>query len=441
MAALQVLVERSRWQMIPAYALSIVFCLIALLPNRGPAHVARRGTARRVMRVAGVALGALLLVISTALPILIPIFRFPQPDGPYAIGTMTYHWVDPARPEVFTPNPGDHRELMVQVWYPAKRDDSARRAPYVPDSSVLAALARLFGLPAFTFSHLQYVKTHAEPSAPVASGQRKYPVLLFSHGRGGFRQHNTFQVEQLASHGYVVATIDQPYVASGVVFPDGRLVKFDSRMFDPGHPGHPAFLDEVIPFLAQDVIFTLDQLARLNQADPNGILTGHLDLPRAGAFGVSLGGAVIAEACRLEPRLRGCLVMDVFMPADVVQSGLRQPVMWITRDAASMQREGWAQRDIDETRTTMRAVFDRLPGQGYIVLVPGMFHPNFSDFPLYSPIGRWMGLTGPIDPQRGHEIVDAYTLAFFDRHVADRPAPLLDQRPSPYREAIFETRR
>jgi hypothetical protein len=59
----------------------------------------------------------------------------------------------------------------------------------------------------------------------------------------------------LVSHGYVVATIDHPYAASGVIFPDGRLAKVDPRMFDPDHPGHPAFIDSVIPFLAQDAIF------------------------------------------------------------------------------------------------------------------------------------------------------------------------------------------
>jgi alpha-beta hydrolase superfamily lysophospholipase len=47
-------------------------------------------------------------------------------------------------------------------------------------------------------------------------------VLLFLEGATGFRQMNTFQVEELVSHGYVVAAIDQPGAAAAVVFPDGR---------------------------------------------------------------------------------------------------------------------------------------------------------------------------------------------------------------------------
>jgi hypothetical protein len=85
----------------------------------------------------------------------------------------------------------------------------------------------------------------------------------------------------------------------------------------------------IIPYLAQDVIFTLDQLAALNQADPNGMLVGRLDLHRAGIFGVLLGGIVVGEACRLEPRLRACLVMDAAMPTTVVQAVCSSQVCYV----------------------------------------------------------------------------------------------------------------
>jgi hypothetical protein len=59
---------------------------------------------------------------------MVPVFRFPQPTGPCAIGTLTCHWVDADRREVFTSAPDDRRELVVQLWYPAKPDPSAPRA-------------------------------------------------------------------------------------------------------------------------------------------------------------------------------------------------------------------------------------------------------------------------------------------------------------------------
>ena len=97
--AAQVSAEGARWQMIPAYAIAALLALARL------ARAAGRPRGGRVL--AG--LGVLGLVVAIALPAVVPVFRFPQPTGPYAIGTQTYHWVDPARPDVFTADPDDRR--------------------------------------------------------------------------------------------------------------------------------------------------------------------------------------------------------------------------------------------------------------------------------------------------------------------------------------------
>jgi predicted dienelactone hydrolase len=448
----QLLVEGPRWQMVPAYALAGLFFLAWLLrTSRAAGRSAGRRWTRRFAAGVGVGLGVLGLAVAAALPMIVPVFGFPHPTGPYAIGTLTYHWVDAARPEVFTADPRDRRELMAQIWYPAEPAPSAP-APWVQDADALTpALARAFHLPRFAFGHVKYVTTNAIPSAPVAADQPSHPVLIFLHGFSGFRQHNTFQVEELVSHGYIVAAIDQPYAAASAVFPDGRqavglprdqmkpLVRasYTTVRTAPTLNGQ-TFDDGIVPYLAQDARFTLDQLTALNQADPDGILTGRLDLRRAGIFGVSLGGIVGAETCRLEPRLRACLVMDAPMPTDVVQAGLRQPTMWITRDAETMQLEGWPRTEIDEHQTTMRAVFQSLPGDGYFVRVRGMFHLNLTDYPSVSPLLPWTGITGPIDAQRAHRIVNAYSLAFFDRHLKGRPAALLDGPAARYPEVRIE---
>ncbi|MEV0431535.1 hypothetical protein [Micromonospora sp. NPDC050495] len=444
--AAQLLVEGQRWQMVPAYALSAIFFVAWLVRTVAPARAARRGRIGRLGAILGVGLGVLGLMVSTAVPLLVPVFSLPRPTGPYDVGTVTYHWIDPDRGEIFTADPNDRRELMVQVWYPAKANSPGKRAPYVSDSEALVPLARLMKLPSFTFSHLEHVTTNAILSAPMADGAPTFPVLLFSHGRSGFRQHNTRQVEELASHGYIIATIDHPYAAAGVVFPDGRLVTIDNRLLPPwprkvAAGADPAFQAGILPYLAQDALFTLNQLGAVNKADPQGILTGRLDLDRAAMFGASMGGLVTAEACRLEPRLRACLVLDVFFPADVVRSGLRQPTMWISRDAETMRLEGWDPEEVDLTQATAQAVYEKLPADGYLVRIPGMFHANISDAALYSPLFSSIGVTGPIDGRRAQEIIAEYSLAFFDRHVKGQPGALLDGPPQQYPEVIFETRR
>lgn len=349
---------------------------------------------------------------------------------------------------------------MVQIWYPAKKDSSSPRAPYIRDADLVApALAQLHNFPDFSLKYLKYVTTNAAESVPVADDKSSYPVLIFLEGLTGYRQMNTFQVEELVSHGYIVVGIDQPGVAASVVFPDRHQIaglsktQMDPLMQQSVSPAEKApllngqaFKDGIIPYFAQDVSFTLDQLASINNTDPNNILTRKLDLQHTGMFGVSSGGIVGAESCLKEPRLKACLVMDVVMTADVVQKGLQQPGMWITRDADTMRLErekagGWTEKDIKQTQTTMRAVYNSLPGDGYFVQVPGMFHIDLADLTYLSPIFPIIGFSGPIGAQRAHDIINAYSVAFFDKHQLGQPAALLDRQAEQYPEVIFETRR
>ncbi len=88
----------------------------------------------------------------------------------------------------------------------------------------------------------------------------------------------------------------------------------------------------------------------------------------------------------------------------------------------------------------MRAVFNKEPaGNGYYVQVPGMFHVNFTDAPYFSPLAPQFGFAGPIDAQRGFDIVNAYSLAFFDQYLEGHPAALLDGPSNQYPEVLFET--
>ena len=428
----------------------------------------RRNRPFRLGLVLAVGLGLLAVAIFFALRTMLPVFHFPSPDGPHAIGTLTYHWVDTARADVFSTDANARRELMVQIWYPANASEPlpaqsqspSSYAPYVQNASALAkALSRLKNLPAALFGQFKYVTSNAILGAPAADEKPNYPVLIFLEGAIGFRQMNTFQVEALVSQGYIVVAIDQPYTAAVVVYPDGREV--GALPLDQMKPlihhsysptgispmlGGRAFDKGIVPYLAADVTFTLNQLAALNQADPNAILTGRLDLRRVGTFGVSLGGIVGSEACRIEPRLHACLFMDAPMPVDVVKAGLQQPALWITRDAETMRLErrqsgGWSEADISEHQNSMRAVFTGSRGAGYFVQVPGMFHVNLTDVPYWSPLLPWLGITGPIDAQRAHNIINAYSLAFFNRHLLGRAEVPIEDLVSQYPEVIFSARK
>jgi hypothetical protein len=92
---------------------------------------------------------------------------------------------------------------------------------------------------------------------------------------------------------------------------------------------------------------------------------------------------------------------------------------------------------------TMKATYDLLEDAGYAVTIAGSQHGTFWDMGLvfdhFDGVGTLSAYTGTIDHARALAIIDAYTLAFFQRHLQGLPAPLLDG-PPPYPEVTFEHR-
>jgi pimeloyl-ACP methyl ester carboxylesterase len=247
------------------------------------------------------------------------------------------------------------------------------------------------------------------------------------------------------SHGYVVVGLDQPGGSAAVSLPDGRTLTVPPRdeiqplIQQSTTPRQPApalnnheLPNGIIPCFAEDASFAIDQVTALNGSDPNGLLAGRLDVKRVGVFGISLGAIVAAEASRMDSRINAALLMDAAMPADVVQAGLLPPCLWITRPAADMRLErsrsgGWSESSITETLTSMRAVFDKhAQGSAYYLDMPGMFHVNFTDAPFWSPLTTQLGLTGPVNGKHMWNVINAYSLAFFDTYLKGEQAPLLD---------------
>jgi predicted dienelactone hydrolase len=113
----QVSLERPRWQSVPTYTLTLLVVLISI----------RAADTSVVDNRFAISLGTLGLAFALALPTIFPVLRFAQPNGPYGIGTLPYHWTDETRSEVFIADSKQRRQLMVQVWYPAKARLSAAR--------------------------------------------------------------------------------------------------------------------------------------------------------------------------------------------------------------------------------------------------------------------------------------------------------------------------
>ena len=162
--------------------------------------------------------------------------------------------------------------------------------------------------------------THRSPR----SAARSPPDLLPRIGR--LQRSYSALLEELASHGYVVAAIQHTYGTSAVGFPDQRLVRFGGKKWNAGDQdpleNRLRFYRSITDVWASDAVFVLDQLAQLEQGTPASVLKGRLDLTHVGIFGHSFGGIAAAQACERDDRFKACLNLDgmraglVYLPDD-----------------------------------------------------------------------------------------------------------------------------
>jgi dienelactone hydrolase len=343
----------------------------------------------------------------------------PVPTGPYQVGTTTYHWVDESRPELFTKDLDDRRELLVRVWYPAEVDVNATPEPYGPHPDVIlsfpAASITVSADIKFTLSaeELVLTPTHSYRDAPVSDAAASYPVLVFSHGWVARPEFYTAQIEELASHGYVVVGIVHTHMAMLTVFPDGRIVPFSN-------PDR----DLALEVGAQDQSFVLDQLKLLNDAPPTERFGGRLALDKVGNFGQSWGAAVALLACLRDSHFAAAISEDGPVPDAVAREGLDLPVMF-------MNREGLTASD----------ALPSLRGPAYNLIFNGFGHMDFTDFTLYPGISSSDPyLLGTVEGLRAAHVINTYLLAFFDQYLKGDSSPLLNGPSSEYPEVEFEAR-
>jgi predicted dienelactone hydrolase len=420
--------ERYRWQMVPLYTLSAVVSTMAI------ARALRAGPASKEPRWERRLAGILTLALAVIPPVIFPVPQLPEPTGPYQVGTTIFGLTDTSRRAIYAPDPDDPREFVVQVWYPAKFGPDAERAPWIqqPDRVIPAAADHL-RLPKFLFGHLDLFRTHSVLDAPFADGGSVHPVLLFSHGWSGLQVQNTYQMEELASHGYVVAAVSHTYGALITVFPDGRVVFNNPDALPTELPDEELepIAERLVAQWSADMAFLLDHMEDLHEADPAGRFTGRLDLSGVGVLGHSTGGGATIEFCGQDGRCRTALTMDPFMlpvSSQVQESGLDVPFMALFSEAFFWDENEASFQQLVEARLTV----------AYDLELAGTVHYDFTDVPLFSPLSSLLGLSGEIGAQRLMEANRAYSLAFFDETLRGRKASLLDGPSSAFPEVLFE---
>ncbi len=351
----------------------------------------------------------------------------PKLTGAYGVGVKTIHLVDENRSENFTVyDTKDVREVMVQLWYPINKTVLEPRFDYM-DVPTFQWLKGRSPVPLVTIpdNAYQFVRPHGRNETMIASGV--FPVIIFSPGYDGVYQIYTSFIEDLVSNGFVVASINHPYVSGITVFPDGRTVGLASVPSDP--VARTAFFNMSLRTIIQDAKFVLDTLTEMNASDPD--FSSHFDLSRVGMYGHSFGGANTAVCCYEDSRVIAGLTLDGVFYSSFIPGNITKPFLMMFAEA----------RLVNDT--TINYMWNHITNDTFKVNIIGSTHFAFTDVglllthlvPLIPP--KILGF-GTIPPKRMVNITKTYETAFFEVYLKGEPVETLLNLPSYFPEVEFD---
>jgi len=202
-----------------------------------------------------------------------------------------------------------------------------------------------------------------------ASSDGPLPVVLFSHGLGGSREHYAYLGRYWAAHGYVAVHVQHHGSDTETATSTAAL---QAAMRDPKN-----YVDR-----PRDISFALDRLTALNEAD--GPWKGRLDLAKVGMAGHSFGAyttmAIAGTTFPLpsmkglaDPRIKAAIAMSTPHLQGADYSGVRIPVLHFTGTEDHIRIA--PSDDIRYRRTP----FDASPGPDtYLAIFAGGDHMVFS---------------------------------------------------------------
>jgi len=344
----------------------------------------------------------------------------PPITGPYGIGVKTMHLIDENRLENFTQDdPDDFREMMIQIWYPIDKEIRQLHAEYM-DAPTFSWLKGRSPIPLFMIPNKAYLFVHpySKIEVPIVENEMIFPVIIFSPGYDGVYQIYTSLIENIVSHGFVVASINHPYVSGITVFPDGRTVNISKN--PPG--------DLSLRSVVEDAKFVLDKITEMNSTHAD--FNGRFDLSKVGMFGHSFGGASTSICCYEDDRFCCGLTLDGVFYIDSIEQGIEKPFLMMIAE----------NRFNDDN---VKDMWDHLLADAFKVQINGSTHYAFTDVGLllkhYVPLIpiNILGF-GEMPPKNMVNITRAVELLFFEVYLKGKPVEDLLNLLSSLEEITFE---
>ncbi|MGE7676138.1 alpha/beta hydrolase family protein [Lysinibacillus sp. NPDC094403] len=375
LAASSVIVWSFRWIM-----LAILLFLLAL---NGTVSLIHKKTNSKPYKTSSIVWKSIMMIL-TFVFVLSPVIIFPQHHSPkvtgeYEVATATYTYVDKNRIEEFT-NTGDKRFVNVEFWYPKNANGT-------------------------------------------------YPLLVFSHGALGIKISNRSTYTELASHGYVVVSIDHPYHSFYTRSEDGTVAmvhsdfrhEFEKYAINGSYSNEEKYniIQKWEKLRTDDMNFVIDTILQKSKND-NDPIYQHINTEKIGVFGHSMGGAASVWVDRERNDISAVVNIDGPFFSELVYKKDMDDFVASSKDFTTpllsiYSDDVWGQLESSSTLIANNPKNEHFK-EAYTVHFQGAKHLSLTDLPLFSPIlaNILQGGKADIDQYYCIETENELILKFFD---------------------------
>jgi len=370
-----VIVWSFRWAM-----LAILLFLLAI---NGTVSLILNKTTTKPYKTSSIVWKSIMMIL-TFVFVLSPIIIFPQHPSPkvtgeYEVATATDTYLDKNRIEEFT-DTGDNRFVNVEFWYPKNADGT-------------------------------------------------YPLLVFSHGAYGIKTSNRSTYTELASHGYVVVSIDHPYHSFYTRSEDGTVAminsdfthEFENNMNKGVYSNEERYniIQKWMKLRTDDMNFVIDTILKKSKNDNNSLYQ-HIDTEKIGVFGHSMGGAASVWLGRERNDISAVVNIDAPFFSELVYKKEMDDFVASSKDFTTpllniYSDDVWGQLDNNSIYIANKPTNEHFK-DAYTTHFKGAKHLSLTDLPLFSPIlaNILQGGKADIDQFYCIETENELILKFFD---------------------------
>jgi hypothetical protein len=213
----------------------------------------------------------------------------PPPTGPYSVGQTPYVLDHISTNDPFWPN-NVSTSVLVNLYYPTLGTPT-------PTYYIWEGFSKTYddhyGVPAGSFRNMTADLAFNAPPLPNDECEKlRLPTLMFGPpGAGPSSRMFTGLLSELASHGYIIVTVDHPYEQPYLEYPDGRNF---TGVLDLSWDGH-TYLQQIYDYRLTDNSALLDAMPRIS--NDTGI---PVNLTHFVFFGHSVGATVALNEVLVE---------------------------------------------------------------------------------------------------------------------------------------------